>query len=233
MNQSSVLYRLQQIDSQLDHAKNRLHEVEVALNENTALINAQQMVTSANADLSVELKKLRNAEDAVKDVRIKIEQTESTLYGGKVHNPKELQDLQNEAAALKRRLTDLEDRQLESMLSSEDAENKVKSAINKMNDINSQIIEQNAQLSGEKTQLLNQIDRLEAERKPALVPIQNNDLILYEQLRKMRNGVAVVKVSAKACTACGTTLTAALIQSTQSPGQLIRCPTCGRILYSG
>jgi uncharacterized protein len=233
MNQSSVLYRLQQIDSQLDHAKNRLHEVEVALNENTALINAQQMVTSANADLSVELKKLRNAEEAVKDVRIKIEQTESTLYGGKVHNPKELQDLQNEAAALKRRLTDLEDRQLESMLSSEDAEITVKSAINKMNDINSQIIEQNAQLSAEKTQLLNQIDRLEAERKAALAPIQNNDLILYEQLRKMRNGVAVVKVSAKACTACGTTLTAALIQSTQSPGQLVRCPTCGRILYPG
>jgi len=233
MNQSSVLYRLQQIDSQLDHAKNRLHEVEVALNENTALINAQQMVSSANADLSVELKKLRNAEEAVKDVRIKIEQTESTLYGGKVQNPKELQDLQNEAAALKRRLTDLEDRQLESMLSSEDAEINVKSAINKMNDINSQIIEQNAQLSAEKTKLLNQIDRLEAERKAALVPIQNNDLILYEQLRKMRNGVAVVKVSAKACTACGTTLTAALIQSTQSPGLLVRCPTCGRILYPG
>ncbi len=233
MNQSSGLYRLQQIDSQLDHVKNRLHEVEGALNENTALINAQQMVTSANADLSVELKKLRNAEEAVKDVRIKIEQTESTLYGGKVHNPKELQDLQNEAAALKRRLTDLEDRQLESMLSSEDAEINVKSAINKMDDINSQIIEQNAQLSAEKTILLNQIDRLEAERKAALAPIQNNDLILYEQLRKMRNGVAVVKVSAKACTACGTTLTAALIQSTQSPGLLVRCPTCGRILYPG
>ena len=233
MNQSSVLYRLQQIDSQLDHVKNRLHEVEVALNENTALINAQQMVTSANEDLSVELKKLHKAEEAVKDIKIKIEQTESTLYSGKVQNPKELQDLQNEAAALKRRLTDLEDRQLESMLSSEDAENKVKSAINKMNDINSQIIEQNAQLSGEKTKLLNQIDRLEAERKAALAPIQSNDLILYEQLRKMRNGVAVVKVSAKACTACGTTLTAALIQSTQSPGLLVRCPTCGRILYPG
>ena len=233
MNQSSVLYRLQLIDSQLDHVKNRLHEVEVALNENTALINAQQMVTSANEDLSVELKKLHKAEEAVKDIKIKIEQTESTLYSGKVQNPKELQDLQNEAAALKRRITDLEDRQLESMLSSEDAENKVKSAINKMNDINSQIIEQNAQLSGEKTKLLNQIDRLEAERKAALAPIQNNDLILYEQLRKMRNGVAVVKVSAKACTACGTTLTAALIQSTQSPGLLVRCPNCGRILYPG
>jgi uncharacterized pyridoxal phosphate-containing UPF0001 family protein len=38
---------------------------------------------------------LKQTEADVEKQRIKIEQTESSLYGGRVQNPKELQDLQN------------------------------------------------------------------------------------------------------------------------------------------
>jgi len=94
-------------------------------------------------------------------------------------------------------------------------------------------IEYNAKLSGERSKLLQQIERLEAERNAALSPISQADLSLYEGLRKTRNGVAVVIISSRACSACGATLTAALVQTSQSTGLLVRCPTCGRILYPG
>jgi predicted nucleic acid-binding Zn-ribbon protein len=94
-------------------------------------------------------------------------------------------------------------------------------------------IERNAELSGEKTNLLNQIGRLDSERKATIPTISATDLGLYEQLRKSRNGVAVVKIISRTCAACGATLTAALVQATQSSGQLVKCPTCGRILYPG
>jgi predicted nucleic acid-binding Zn-ribbon protein len=233
MNQSSILYRLQQIDSQLDQVKNRLLEVEVAINDNSLIIHAQQKLSEAEDNFSSELKKLHKAEDAVQDTRIKIEQTESTLYGGKVHNPKELQDLQNESSALKRRIAELEDHQLEVMMSTEEAEAKSKLAANALNEIQNNINEQNVQYIVEKTILLSQIERLDAERQAAIGPIPPNDLDLYEQLRKARKGVAVVKISGKTCTACGTTLSPAMVQSTQSSGSLVRCPTCGRILYPG
>ena len=59
---------------------------------------------------------MKQSEAEVEKQRIKIEQTEASLYGGHVHNPKELQDLQKDVASLKRHLETLEERQLEAML---------------------------------------------------------------------------------------------------------------------
>jgi predicted nucleic acid-binding Zn-ribbon protein len=233
MSQISILYRLQQIDSQLDNARIALQSIESKLVDNTLIQTAQQNVIQAEQKRQSELKGLRDAENKSYDTRVKIELSESSLYGGKIQNPKELQDLQNEIASLKRLIITLEDRELEAMMAVEEAEGKLTQANEVLKNIEGKQIEQNSALNGEKTKLLAQFERLESERKATLPPISVADLSLYEQLRKIRNGVAVVNISSRACTACGATLTAALIQSTQSTGQLVRCPTCGRILYPG
>jgi predicted nucleic acid-binding Zn-ribbon protein len=233
MSQISVLYRLQQIDGQLDNARIALQNVEKELNDNSLLSEAQQSMLVAEQKYQAQFKQQRESENKSYDVRVKIELSEAALYGGKVQNPKELQDLQNEIASLKRLITTLEDYELEAMMAAEEAEANLMRAKGAMKEGEAKQIERNAVLNGEKTKLLGQIERLESERKAALPPISASDLALYEQLRKARNGVAVVKISSRACGACGATLTAAVIQSTQSPGLLVRCPTCGRILYPG
>ena len=233
MNQISNLFRLQQIDSQLDSVTVNLIKIEKELLDNFPVISAQQTVVLAGELHRSLLKKLREAEDKAYDTRIKIELAEASLYSGKIQNPKELQELQNEIASLKRLMISLEDKQLEAMMEVEEADAKLTLTNEELNVVQSKFIEHNAILNGEKSSLLGQIERLEAERKAVLPNIPAIDLGLYEQLRKSRNGVAVVKIASKACTACGTTLTAAMIQSTQSSGQLVRCPTCGRILYPG
>jgi predicted nucleic acid-binding Zn-ribbon protein len=233
MSQISILYRLQQIDTQLDSARLKLQSVEQDLSDKSSLEAAKQIVDQAEQKRQTELKILRDAENKSYDVRIKIELSESSLYGGKIQNPKELQDLQNEIASLKRLIITLEDHELEAMMAVEDAGVILSKVTEAMKEVQGKQIEQNAILNGEKTKLLGQIERLESERKATMPPISATDLALYEQLRKVRNGVAVVKISSRACGACGATLTAALIQSTQSTGQLVRCPTCGRILYPG
>ena len=233
MSQISILYRLQQIDSQLDNARTALQSIESKLSDITQIESAQQNAIQAEQKRQSELKGLRDAENKSYDTRVKIELAESSLYGGKIQNPKELQDMQNEIASLKRLVITLEDRELEAMMAVEEAEGKLTQANEALKDIEGKQIEQNATLNGERTKLLAQIERLESERKATLPPISAADLSLYDQLRKIRNGVAVVNISSRACTACGATLTSALIQTTQSTGQLVRCPTCGRILYPG
>ena len=233
MSQISNLYRLQQIDSQLDSVHNNLYTIDIQLNDNLSLITAQQSVARAEEYLKSETKKLRVAEDKSYETRIKIELAEASLYGGKIQNPKELQELQNEVASLKRFMINLEDKQLEAMMLVENAEAKLMWANQEKNEIQRMLEERDRELNESKTKFLEQIDRLEAERKAVLPTILAQDLSLYEQLRKSRNGVAVAKISSRACTACGTTLTAAVIQTTQTTGPLVRCPTCGRILYPG
>jgi predicted nucleic acid-binding Zn-ribbon protein len=233
MSPISILFRLQQIDSQLDIAQNSLRVIEDKINDSSAIDLAQEKVIEADQKYKDELKILRERENKSYDTHIKIELSETALYGGKIQNPKELQDLQKEIASLKRLIITLEDKELSAMMSVEEAETKLARANDFLQEAQAKKIEQDASLKGEKTKLLAQIERLEAERTAALPAISKEELTLYEQLRKLRSGVAVAKISSKACGACGATLTAALIQTTQTTGQLVRCPTCGRILYAG
>lgn len=233
MSRSFSLYRLQRIDSQMDRLEARLAEIEIALGQDTALRKAKAQVDQASAHLEEELKSLRRAEEAVQGQRIKIEQTEATLYGGKVRNPKELQDMQNEAAALKRYLGVLEDRQLEAMISVEAAENDLAAAKSAQEKSRAESAVKNSSLMAEEENLSRELERLSGERSAATPSIEDQDLALYEQLRKQRRGVAVAKVSDNACDACGSTLNSTLLNMARLPSQIARCDVCGRILYGG
>ena len=233
MAQPFKLYRLQQFDSQLDRTRARLEEVRKALEDAQELHQAESQDKQAELELQSMRKALQKAEQSVKDQRIKIEMTEAALYGGKVRNPKELQDLQNESAALKRYLGVLEDRQLEAMLNEEEAQNislKVKAALAL---VQAKHAAHQKDLLGEQDRLLKEIPHLEEERQAVASTIPTDEIALYDVLRRQRRGVAVSLVQNKACNSCGTTLNAALLDATLTSGQLTRCDSCGRILYIG
>jgi predicted nucleic acid-binding Zn-ribbon protein len=233
MSQPFKLYRLQQIDSQLDRGRARLQEIEIALSADEALQQAQANAHLVEEMLQSERKALHQAENSVQDQRIKIEQTEAALYGGKIRNPKELTDLQNEAAALKRYKAVLEDRQLEVMLAVEAAEAALDQANTELELVKTQFERQHSTLVDEQASLSKDVARLEGERQAAAGGIPPEDINLYETLRKQRRGIAVARVSDRACSACGSTLNAALLHAARSPSQINRCDTCGRILYVG
>lgn len=233
MSQISNLYRLQQIDSQIDIASARLLSIETILFDDDTIQSAKVAIEENGEKLKSLAKLLRESENKTSDIRIKIEFSETALYAGKIHNPKELQELQLEIASLKKLLASTEDKQLELMMEVESAEEKLMWANEGLLEAEKIKSERNAELIGEKTKLVNQLERLDSERKATLPTIPTADLGLYDQLRKSRNGVAVVIINTRACNACGTMLTAALIQAAQSTGLLIRCPSCSRILYPG
>jgi predicted nucleic acid-binding Zn-ribbon protein len=233
MSQTFKLYRLQQIDLQLDLIRLRLTEIDAALNDDAEMQQARQELTQAEARLVEARKSLHRAEDNVLAQKIKIEQTEATLYGGKVRNPKELQDLQHESTSLKRFLITLEDRQLEAMLAEEEAGQQHNATITTIQSLTARQEIQHKNLLSEKESLERDLTRMEGERQATLASIESADLSLYEQLRRQRRGVAVSKVDSKACSACGTTLNAVLLQAVRTSGQIMRCDACGRILYIG
>ncbi len=233
MSSPFKLYRLQQTDNQIDRRDTRVAEIEVALKDDEVLKRGIRTVQSAEQELKELRKALQRAEDNVSGQRVKIEQSEATLYGGKVKNPKELQDLQNEAAALKRYLGVLEDQLLEAMLAEEEAASQYYNAVHELEKKQSRYNQIQSDLSNEKVKLENELVRLQGERTATTGAIPEDDLILYQQLRVQRRGIAVAKVSNKACSACGSLLSATLLHSARSPNQITRCDTCGRILYFG
>ncbi len=229
MSEPFKLYRLQQIDSHIDQLNNRLKAIELALSSDKTVRLAQKRKDQSQEFLQKEQKKQRNAEQDVSAQRVKIEQSESTFYGGKVRNPKELQDLQNEVAALKRYLGVLEDRLLEAMITVELAEEALQKDLNQLEKALAASAAKNEDLSREKDSLLADLDRLEGQRAATLSSIPEEDLQIYDQLRRGRGGIAVARIVDNCCSACGTTLNAALLHAARSPLQMSRCDVCSRI----
>jgi predicted nucleic acid-binding Zn-ribbon protein len=233
MSYSFKLYRLQQIDTNIDQACARLSEIETALSDDAILKNKEAQLQKVSEKLQKIQKNLREIEYEAESVRSKINQSESSLYGGKIHNPKELQDLQNEVNALKRFLHSLEDRQLEAMMTLEEVEKEHQATLNDLEKAKRQWEEQQATLNEERKKILIILERQEQEKSIVSKSIPPNDLELYNRIRSQRNGVAVVKVNDNFCSACGSTLNSSTLQAARFSNQLTRCPSCGRILYAG
>ena len=229
MSAALGIYRLQLVDSRMDEIHARLEEICRILENDEELRQAKEQVAESEANHKLSLHKLKQAETETEKQKVKIEQTEASLYSGNVKNPKELQDLQNESASLKRHL---ETRQLEAMLEEEATELAKHETDGHLEKVQARLANQNIKLTTEQDDLKKELQRLESERQAALSPLDKDLLSTYEDLRQQRRGVAVVELSEGACAACGTTLTPSQRQSARSAAQIFNCPTCGRILFA-
>lgn len=231
MSQTLSLYRLQQVDSQIDRAQIRLQAIQKTLEDDNELRLAKERSDSAKDVYQSCDQVLKQAEVDAQSQRIKIEQTEANLYAGKGHSPKELLDLQNDVAALKRHLIVLEDIQLEAMLAVENSMVALQVAQSDFLAAQNYSMKQNRDLREELTVLQKEQEKLLAERVAVAVSIPSGDLGLYDRLRQERRGIAVAVIRDNSCSACGSGLSAAQMQSSRASEQMALCPSCGRILY--
>lgn len=232
MSASLGLYRLQQVDRQIDRAHAQLDTIRKALENDMDLREALSMLETTQTQNRRAQHEMKIAEAEVDTQKIKIEQAESSLYGGSVKNPKELQDLQKDVASLKKYLVILEERQFETMLKAEAAEAELQTARTGLEKIQSRLGSEHGRLIEEQSTLTKQLERLTEEREAALAPIESSLLQTYEGLRQQKRGVAVAEINDNACVSCGTILNASIQQNARSQKQLVNCPSCGRILFA-
>jgi predicted nucleic acid-binding Zn-ribbon protein len=232
MSAALGLYRLQQVDSQIDQIQARLKVIQQILENDAELRAATQQLAESEQKHKDAEQNLRESETDVERQSIKIEQTEASLYSGQVHNPKELQDLQKDVSSLKRHLATLEERELEAMLKAETTEKDWQGAKSAVERVQSNLGEQNHDLAIESSALHKNLERLSSERQAVISDIAQRTIATYDQLRQQRRGIAVTTLSDGSCSACGTTLTPSQQQNARSTSQLFHCPSCGRILYA-
>lgn len=171
-------------------------------------------------------------EDEIGSLGEKAAQHDKTLYGGSVGNPRDLQALQDEIAALKRRISQLEDQELELMEEMEPIDAELATAAaerdaldRKAEALRARIAEAEVAIDAELAQLTDERDQLAAGIEPDL-------LAEYDQLRTSSGGVAVARLVGTSCGGCHLVLSAVEIDRIKklSPDEPVHCEECGRLL---
>jgi hypothetical protein len=233
MARLTSLYRLDQVDDSLQAARLRLEEIDRLLAEDQQVEAARQVFEHAQEGYVSARSAAGEAEQGVAAQQDKIEKTDQSLYDGSVTNPKELAELQQEAESLRRFMEALEDRLLEAMVATDEAEQVYEQAKAELERTTDEVAEQNVDLRDERDQLLHSVERIEAERQAALSNVEVSDLKTYEKVRSKVGRNAVAVLDSVGCGVCGMALPASKLQVVRQGDELTRCAQCGRILYAG
>lgn len=232
MNTPFLLFQLQKVDTKIQKYHSRLAEIATQLKNDPALSTAMKQFENSRREFQIAEKGVQIIESKIQEKRNKLAQSESSLYGGMIKNPKDLQDLQKEIASIKGVISSLEDEQIELMLILEEKElvhtatdQKYKNAISQNETTNSGLLRESEVISAEKIKLSTERNLL-AEQVPSSI------LQKYDELRAKKGGVAVAQVEDKTCVLCGSSLTPSQCQQAKSPSILFFCPSCNRILYA-
>lgn len=229
MIQIHQLFQLQKLDSEIDEKKKLLGEVLKAQKEPQALLDMRTRSETAASTLKTWQNTHKELIEEVKGVTLKAAESETRLYSGKVTNPKELADLQQEAEALGRRKAVLEDQVLEALVMVEEAQTEKTAADAELKTAAAQWKKQSGHLKTEQNELALSLHKLMKNRKTKATTVAAAALQEYDLLRQQKNGLAVAGLRVNMCLGCRTTVSATKAKDVDE-GQEVYCGGCGRLL---
>jgi uncharacterized protein len=229
MNVAGQLYRLQQLDLELERKQQELDEIESRLSDNKALVAAEAEVASQKGQLEEARKRQESSEWELEDLQEKAQQIDGKLYGGKAKDPKELVNLEKEGKALRSQIKVKEDALLGLMGDVEEVEARVRTTAQEIEQLKREWEERQEALRPRRGEIEALLAELRAERNGLVQQIAPEALSIYDRIRPTR-AEAVVKVERGRCLGCHITVSTSQWQKAKA-GALIQCNNCGRILY--
>ena len=229
MNLVGQLYKLQQLDLELQRKQQELNEVENQLSDNNALVAVESKLASQKEQLEDARKKQKSSEWELEDLQEKVRQIDSKLYSGTTKDPKELVNLEKEVKSLKSQIMPKEDALLGLMSQVEEIEAKVKTIAEELERLKREWEQRQETFGQRKGEIETVLAKLRGDRNGLAQQIDSEALNIYERIGLTR-GQAVVKVERGRCLGCHVTVPTSQWQKAKA-GDLIQCNNCSRILY--
>jgi predicted nucleic acid-binding Zn-ribbon protein len=226
---------VQELDSRLDQLRHQ------AANPPEAAELKEQMAARARVDgkardLQVEVDDLtrdqRKADADVEQVKARRVRDQQRLDGGMVTNPKDLERLQHELVSLDRRISDLEDAELEVMERLEAVQIELGHLGAELQTLDERIASLSAARDERVAALRAEATEVAQRRQEAVEGLPPELVTLYEKLREQKNGVGAAALRARRCGGCSLELDhSELADIAKQPSDVvIRCEECSRIL---
>ena len=174
----------------------------------------------------------RKADADVEHVRGRRVRDQQRLDSGSVSNPKDLERLQHELVSLDRRISDLEDVELDVIQRLEDTQQELDALRGRLAEIDGRI----GALSEARDKRLAEVEeeatRVGRDRAAAVAGMPADLLALYDRLREQKGGVGAALLRARRCEGCSLELNSGdlAVIARQPSDEVVRCEECSRIL---
>jgi predicted nucleic acid-binding Zn-ribbon protein len=229
------LLDVQELDlraDQLRHQRKSLPELaELAALETsrTDLDNQARDLRITIDDLTGEQKKVDADVESVKARRAR---DRDRMDQGLITNPKDLERMQHELASLERRISSLEDDEIEVMERIEEAQTSLDALTTQIAEADERLAALAATRDEKLASMDAELKQVTADRGPAVDGLPEDLLALYDKLRAQKGGVGAAELRQRRCTGCQLGIDnaeIAVIKAAPSD-QVIRCEECQRIL---
>ncbi|HJR39824.1 MAG TPA: C4-type zinc ribbon domain-containing protein [Nocardioidaceae bacterium] len=180
-------------------------------------------------DLTREQKK---ADADVEQVKTRRKRDQDRIDQGLVSNPKDLERMQHELVSLERRISSLEDTELEVMEQLESAQSELGSLQEQLAGIEESLAATKERRDEKAGTVNDELVKVSDERKQTASGMPEDLMALYTKLREQKGGVGAAALRARRCGGCRLELNAAdLAVIAKAPSdEVLRCEECNRIL---
>jgi predicted nucleic acid-binding Zn-ribbon protein len=223
------LYEFQCLEQEIEACKEELENSQAALGESPLLKKAKTNLVEAESNLKNIRAEQKATESNIADISAKVAAVTESLYSGRIKNPKELQNLQQEISYLHNMLNPLEERDLSLMEQAEVAENLLGQRSEELARVEKIWLDEQRALTAIIENLKQKMAVLKQELGASASAISISEMALYAQLKKTR-GWGIARMEQGTCGRCRLSLSTAEVQRART-GKLINCSSCGRLLY--
>lgn len=145
---------------------------------------------------------------------------------------KDLQHLQDEMVSLQRRISSLEDDELEVMEKQEEAQSVLGAVVDQVALADARIADLVASRDRKVADIDVVLERLVAERGPAVEGMPEDLMRLYDRVRQHKGGVGAAELRQRRCTGCQLNIDNAelAVIAATAEDTVVRCEECTRIL---
>lgn len=229
------LLDVQELDSRQDQLRHRLAtlpqiaELQGLLRQRDEVGNRARDARILVDDLTREQKR---ADADVEQVRTRRQRDRDRMDQGLISNPKDLERMQSELVSLERRISELEDTELEVMEKLEDAQRDLDDLTAQVSALDERIAEATTARDAAAAEIEKQLAEAAGERKQTASDMPEDLMALYTRLREQKGGVGAAALRARSCGGCSLQLNSSeLADIAKTPSnEVLRCEECNRIL---
>lgn len=235
MSRWDTLLAVQEHDTHLDQLAHRHRTLPQRADLDGVMAQIAKLesrVTEVEAERHTHARAQQRLEDEITSINEKAGQHDKTLYGGTIGNPRELQALQDEIASLKRRVSQLEDQELELMEQIEPLDAELTRLAAERTTLDGRAGELRVEIAEAEVAIEAEQATVREEREALMAAVEPELRVEYEELRPQSGGIAIARFVGGSCGGCHLGLSAVEVDRIKKlpAEETVHCEECGRLL---